>query len=160
MHVCELQLHMSESSLLPCRLDRGWVPGRSWVFSHHGFGQGLRVHGRLESEAIGHFHFVPDHNARSVQLVLVLLEAARLEIKDLLDRRKYLRQEASLGPGKHTFVGRLVASVEEAVFFAIMSMEVTIDGDALLRVSLLLHDLLQEIDLRMDRSIRLCPSAI
>ena len=151
---------MGESCLRACGLDRGWVPGRCRVFSHHGSGQSLRVHRRLESEAIGHLHFVPDNNARSVQLVLVLLEAARLEIKDLLDGRKYLRQEASLGPGKHTFVGCLVASVEEAVFFAIMPMEVTVDGDALLRVSLLLHDLLQEIDFRVDRGIRLCPSAI
>ena len=122
VHVCQLQLHMGESSLLARGLDRGWVPGRSRVFSHHGSGQSLRVHRRLEREAIGHLHFVPDNNASSVQLVLVLLEAARLEIKDLLDRRKYLRQEASLGPGKHTFVGSLVASVEETVFFAIMSV--------------------------------------
>ena len=78
----------------------------------------------------------------------------------MLDTGQNFWQEPSFGPGQHAFVGSLVAAIEKAVRLSIVAVEITIDGNALLSICLLLHDLLEEIDFRVDRWIRVSPPAI
>lgn len=54
--------------------------------------------GSFQREAVGHLHLVPDNDARGIELVLILLKAALLVVKDLLELGKDLWQKASLGP--------------------------------------------------------------
>ena len=43
----------------------------------------FRILRRLECKAICNFHFVPYHHSRCVKFILVLFEAAALEVKNL-----------------------------------------------------------------------------
>ena len=92
--------------------------------------------------------------------MFILLKVALRKVKYVLDTGQNFWQESSFGPGQHAFVGSLVAAVEKAVRLSIVAVEITVDGNALFSICLLLHDLLQEIDFRVDRRIRVSPPTI
>ena len=118
------------------------------------------VHGSLKSKRVHHSEFVPDNNSCRVIFQLFLREDTVSIVEEWLVGTDDFGQKTSLGPTEQTFVWRFVAAVNESIEHLVVTVQITKDGDGLVRFVSCHQLLFEEVYLRMHDGRRLRPAAV